>query len=100
MFQRIRTIVAVLAASALLCGSATAAAVDQGLSAREHETPLFLDMVLLRPAGLLLTTMGTALFVATSPIVLITRPTDIGKPFMALVARPFAYTFMDELGEH
>ena len=100
MFHRIRTIVALLAASALLCGSAMAAPFNQGLSGPEKETPLFLDMLVLRPGGLVLTAVGTVLFVATSPIVLVTRPTDIAKPFKALVARPFAYTFMDELGEH
>lgn len=100
MFQRIRTIVAVLAASALLCGSVAAAPIEEGLSATAKATPLFFDMLVLRPGGLMLTAVGTVLFVATSPIVLITRPTDIAKPFKALVARPFAYTFMDELGEH
>ena len=102
MSPRIRTIAAVLAASALFIGSAApaAAALDQGLEATARATPVLLDMFVLRPLGLVLTTMGTAAFVLTSPLVLITRPTDIAKPFKLMVARPFMYTFGDALGEH
>ncbi len=82
MSHQIRTVAAVLAASAVLLGSAApaSAGIDQGLGAMARTTPVF--------------------FVATSPLVLITRPTDIAKPFKVLVARPFTYTFVDALGEH
>ncbi len=102
MSQRIRTVAAVLAASAVLFGSAAPAmaSLDEGLSAAARTTPVLLDMMVLRPLGLMLTTVGTVFFVATSPILLVTRPTDIAKPFKELVARPFKYTFVDALGEH
>ncbi len=102
MSHQIRTVAALLAASAILLGSAApaAAAINEGLRAAERSMPVLLDMLVMRPLGLLLTTMGTVFFVATSPLVLITRPTDIAKPFKVLVARPFTYTFVDALGEH
>ncbi len=102
MPHQIRTVAAVLAASAVLLGSAAPAAAsnDPGLRAAERATPVFFDMVVLRPLGLALTAMGTVVFFATSPLVLITRPTDIARPFKVLVAGPFRYTFVDALGEH
>ncbi len=102
MPHQIRPVAAVLAASAVLLGSAApaAASTDQGLGATDRSTPVVLDMMVMRPLGLLLTTMGAVFFVATSPLVLITRPTDIARPFKELVARPFTYTFVDALGEH
>ncbi len=102
MSHQIRTVAAVLAASAVLLGSAApaAAGIDQGLGAMARSTPVFFDMVVLRPLGFALTAMGMVVFAATSPLVLITRPTDIARPFKVLVARPFKYTFVDALGEH
>lgn len=58
------------------------------------------DVLILRPLGLLATITGTALFVASAPFVLITRPTQIGVPFNYLVVRPARYTWVDPLGEH
>jgi hypothetical protein len=59
-----------------------------------------LDALFLRPIGLVMTAVGTVLFVPTAGIVSLTRPTDLPKPFRVLVARPFHYTFLDPLGEH
>lgn len=102
MFHRSRSIVAALAATAvLLAGAAPALAyTDEGLAAKRKETPWLLDAVVLRPVGLLLTLGGAVAFVPAGALVGLTRPTDIGKPFEQLVANPFRYTFMDPLGEH
>ncbi len=102
MSHQFRAMAAVLAASAVLFGSVApaAASIIEGMEATERSTPVLLDVMVLRPVGLVLTTLGTVFFVATSPLVLITRPTDIAKPFKVLVARPFTYTFVDALGEH
>jgi hypothetical protein len=102
MFRRSRSLVAALAATAVLLGSAAPALAytDEGLAATRKETPWLLDAVVLRPVGLLLTLGGAVAFVPAGAIVGLTRPTDIGKPFEQLVANPFRYTFMDPLGEH
>ena len=55
---------------------------------------------LLRPAGFVSLVVGTGLFIATSPIVLITRPHEIGKPFKSLVVRPAKYLWVDPIGGH
>jgi len=59
-----------------------------------------LDALVLRPLGLLMTVTGFVAFVAYSPIVVITRPTDIAEPFKSLVLAPARYTWVDPLGYH
>ncbi|MBW1687558.1 MAG: hypothetical protein JRS35_21185 [Deltaproteobacteria bacterium] len=102
MLGRIRGFTAALVASAvLLSGAAPALAfTDEGLAASERHTPALFDAFVLRPMGLLITAVGAVAFVPAGAFVGITRPTDIGKPFHALVAVPFRYTFLDPLGEH
>jgi hypothetical protein len=104
MLQTARLLTAALVATALLTGSVGPAAAasydDQGLEATKKDTPILLDALILRPVGLALTAVGTALFVPAAAVVGATRPTDVGKPFQMLVANPFRYTFMDPLGQH
>ncbi len=102
MTQRTRGFVAALAAiTVLVAGAAPALAYqDEGLEATQQATPALLDALILRPVGLLMSLGGTVMFIPAGAFVGLTRPTDIGKPFNALVANPFRYTFMDPLGEH
>jgi hypothetical protein len=102
MFSQARGFVAALAAAAVLAMGATPALAiqDEGLEATRKQTPVLLDALVLRPLGLVLTLGGVVAFVPTGAIVGLTRPTDLGKPFRALVGKPFRYTFMDALGEH
>ncbi len=104
MREPVRSFVAALAAVALLLGSVGSAAAgtfdDEGLEATQRETPVLLDAFVLRPIGLVLTAVGTGLFVPAAAVVGLTRPTDVGRPFQLLVANPFRYTFIDPLGQH
>jgi hypothetical protein len=104
MLQPARSLTAGLLAAALLIGSVGSAAAanfdEQGMEATKRETPVLLDAFILRPVGLALTAVGTALFVPAAAVVGATRPTDVGKPFQMLVANPFRYTFIDPLGQH
>ena len=78
----------------------TLQSVDPDLVASEKETPILLDAMVLRPLGLVLTAVGAAAFVIPGAFTMMTRPTDIGKPFKVLVGNQFRYTFMDPLGAH
>ena len=104
MFGPARSFTAALVAAALLVGSAGSAGAtvfeDEGMEAAQKDTPIVLDALILRPVGLVLTAVGTVLFVPAAAIVGATRPVDIGKPFQMLVANPFRYTFIDPLGQH
>lgn len=67
----------------------------------EHQpASVGMDMVILRPMGLLATGVGAVLAVPATLVCLITVPTQVHKPFDFLVMRPARYTFADPIGSH
>jgi len=61
------------------------------------DVSIIVDLLILRPVGLVATVAGVIIFV---PSLLISLPTgSVGKTFNALVARPASYTFWRTLGE-
>jgi hypothetical protein len=63
--------------------------------------PMAFDALVMRPIGLLMTVVGTAVYlVPVAPIVALTRPTDIAKPIPYLIGAPARFTFKDPLGHH
>jgi hypothetical protein len=59
-----------------------------------------LDVLILRPVGLIVTIGGAVAYGVTAAIVGITRPKDIAKPLEPLVLAPARYTFVDPIGHH
>ena len=101
MSNRLRQILAVTAAVLLFSTVFSTSAMAE----REYHTDAAnasatVDVLVLRPAGFLSLIVGTGLFLALSPIVLITRPHEIGIPFKELVVRPARYLWVDPLGGH
>ena len=101
MSNRLRRILAVTAAtllfSTVFSTSGMAQTRAQGDAAN---APATVDVLLLRPAGFVSLIVGTGLFLVLSPIVLITRPHEIGTPFKELIVRPAKYLWVDPLGGH
>jgi len=98
MPARFRSALAVFAALLVLMTSAVpAAAYGTDESAN---TPIVFDAVIMRPLGFVTLAFGTSLFIASLPLVAVTRPQDIGKPWDALVASPARFIWKDELGGH
>jgi hypothetical protein len=64
-----------------------------------HTSPV-VDALFLRPMGLIATLTGAVIFIAATPIFVLTRPTQIAEPFRALVLAPARYTWVDPLGDH
>jgi hypothetical protein len=108
MLARTRSFVAALTIAALLFGSAAPAFAGDDLTGLERaddgyeaSVPVVLDVLLLRPLGLLMTAGGLVLYAfPVLPITAVTRPTQIWKPLGPLVATPARYTFSDPLGSH
>lgn len=104
MSRILRSFVAGAMTSALLLSSAAPALADMtsvsGNAEQEHSVPVLFDAMFLRPVGLIVTALGTASFCVIAPFVALTRPTDIGTPFRALVMAPARYTWVDPLGYH
>lgn len=101
MSNRLRRLAALLAAALLIQSAfvSTAGANTMTPGQRSNASPV-VDVMLLRPAGFLSLAVGTGLFLVTAPIVLITRPHEIEKPFKQLVVRPAKYVWVDPLGGH
>ena len=110
MLDRFRRIIAASCAAALLAGvciPSAAMAEDSGYltssssAATERTSNPVADLLFLRPLGLATTAVGALLFVLpVLPITLLTRPSEIDKPFNTFVVRPAKYTWIDPLGSH
>ncbi len=97
MSIRLRRILAAVSAVLLLSTAATAQTISQGDAAN---APAVMDVMLLRPMGFVSLVVGSGIFLAITPLVLITRPHEIGRPFNALVAKPALYLWRDPIGGH
>jgi hypothetical protein len=112
MLDQFRRITAALCAVALLAGicipgAAMAEDVDYSFLtststiATDRTSNPVADLLFLRPLGLATTAFGTLAFIfPILPLTLLTRPTEIGKPFNTFVVRPAKYTWIDPLGTH
>lgn len=105
MLARIRSFVAALSIIALVLGSSTPALASSSHLADDEsvpgQVPVVLDVLILRPLGLLMTGAGLMIYAfPVLPITAVTRPTQIFKPLGPLVATPARYTFSDPLGQH
>lgn len=103
MSRPVRSFFAALVTSALLFSQVAPALAANSVNAMEEEersVPVLFDAMILRPIGMLVTGVGAVAFCAVAPLMAITRPTDLGKPFQALVMRPARFTWVDPLGTH
>jgi len=101
MVRNLRGFIAalVIAASVLAHGAAARADSVTG-HVGDSSVPVVLDALIMRPLGFVVMCGGFVAYVIGAPIMAITRPTDMGKPFKSLVALPARYVFVDPLGHH
>lgn len=67
----------------------------------ESTSPAALDVLVLRPLGIVGLAISTGLFLApVAPLTLITKPGEIGAPFDKMVMDPVRYLVKDPIGEH
>ena len=101
MSNRIRRSVAAVTAALLLSTLATtpSSAQTRAQGDAANASPV-LDVMLLRPVGFVSLVVGVGLMAALTPIVLITRPHEINKPFEQLVLKPARFLWVDPIGGH
>jgi hypothetical protein len=101
MSNRIRRSVAAVTAALLLSTVATTPSFAQTRAQGDaaNASPV-LDVMLLRPVGFISLVVGVGLMAALTPIVLITRPHEINKPFEQLVVKPARFLWVDPIGGH
>ena len=87
-----------LTLSLAVAPTASASSIED-MDAVGHVNPV-LDVLLLRPLGIVATALGVGLFAVGLPILAITRPTDLGPPAEVLIMKPIQYTWIDPIGDH
>lgn len=101
MSNQFRRILAVTATILLLSAVLSSSAMGEMRTQTDaSNAPAAMDVLVLRPVGFISLLLGTALFFALAPMVLITRPHEIGIPFKELVVRPAKYLWADPIGGH
>ena len=101
MSIRFRRILAVMAAVLMFSTACSSTALGQTRSQGDvANAPAVIGVMLRRPAGFISLVIGTVLFVGLAPIVLVTRPHEIGTPFEPLIVRPAKYIWVGPLGGH
>ncbi|MDP6979733.1 MAG: hypothetical protein QF570_14195 [Myxococcota bacterium] len=110
MLNQFRRFTAVICITALIAGivlpSTASADGNSFINSSDSEannmtTPIMVDLVVLRPVGLVSMAVSTVLFVVpVLPLTLITRPSEVAKPFDAMVMEPARFVWSDPLGTH
>jgi hypothetical protein len=98
MLQPARALTAALVAAALLLGPVGSAGASA--TAEADSVPVVVDALLLRPLGFGVMCLGFLTYAVGAPIMAITRPTDMHRPFNSLVILPARFVFVDPLGRH
>ena len=91
---------ALIAVALLLVQAAPVAATTGQTIENRGKTNLFADMLILRPLGLAMVGVSTAVWLGMAPLVALIRPRDLDDSMEYLILRPVRYTFVDPLGHH
>jgi len=92
--------VVLLVAVLFLCATSLVHAAEDSYMARTEDVSaeaMIADGLLLRPAGIAATVLGTVVFVVTLPFSIPTR--SVGKAAQKLIVDPARYTFVRPLGQ-
>jgi hypothetical protein len=90
-----------MACAAILAEPAAASSYNsRGASEYNDEVPVVLDAFLMRPIGIGVTAVGFATWAVFSPVMAVTRPTDMAKTFKSYVINPARFTWVDPIGYH
>ena len=98
--QRLTALLCTTVLVVAMATSAGAAAMEGRSDDESGRVSPTVDALFLRPLGFVSLVTGVVLFVPTGAMTLITRPTDIAKPFKSLIINPALYVWADPLGQH
>lgn len=62
--------------------------------------PAMIDVMLIRPLGLVMLGVSSALFVPAAGITAITRPDQMDLAYDAFIRKPARFVFVDPIGSH
>jgi len=101
MLRHLRTLLAAFAVAGMLAVPATSAFAASNVELVENQkAPPMVDLLLMRPLGLVMLGASAALWVPAQTFTMMIRPKDYMKPIDALLKRPAKFVFVDPLGGH
>jgi hypothetical protein len=100
MLRRLRIVAAAIAAFALLGAAAPASAGSAMDDIDPNSVPASVDLILLRPIGLVTTAVGAVAFVPAAAVTALFHRQSIPAVFDILVRGPYEFTFVDPIGAH
>lgn len=100
MLRRFRIVAAAVAAFALLGAAGPASAGGTLDNVDPNSVPMSVDLILLRPIGLVATAVGAAAFVPAAAVTAVFHHESIPSVFDTLVRGPYEFTFVDPIGAH
>lgn len=101
MLRHLRTLLAALAVVGMLAVPATSAFAGTDVELIENKkAPPMVDLVLMRPLGLVMLATCAALWVPAQTLTMMVRPQDYMKPIDYMLKRPAKFVFVDPLGGH
>jgi len=98
-----RTFLFGLAIAGLLAAPMASLAATSAATSDEREAvpaPAMMDVLVLRPLGMLALATGALLWVPAAGITVMARPQDLGVTTEDLVLKPFRFVFEDPIGTH
>lgn len=99
-FVALCTVALIVAGGAGASFANSDASYEAALPAENATSPVWFDVLILRPIGLAILVDGILLFVPAAIVTGITRPQEMGSVFESLVVAPARYVWSDGLGEH
>jgi hypothetical protein len=101
MLRHLRTLFAALAMVGMLAAPATSAFAASGTDLIENEkAPPMIDLMLMRPLGLVGLAVSAVVWLPTQLFTLMIRPQDRQKPIDYMLKGPAWFVFVDPLGTH
>jgi hypothetical protein len=99
MLRRIRLVAAAIAAFAMLGAAVPASASDLD-NIDPNSVPAPVDLILLRPLGVVATAAGAVAFVPAAAVTAVFHHQSVPSVFNLLVRGPYEFTFVDPIGAH
>ena len=101
MLRHLRTLLAALAVVGMLAVPATSAFAGTNVDLIENaKSPPMVDLLLMRPLGLVMLAGSAALWVPAQAATMLVRPKDYMVPIEHMLVKPAKFVFVDPLGGH
>ena len=98
--RSIRSFLAACAVVALVAGPASAVPNERVDHVESAAAPPMMDILVLRPVGLVGLALSSALWVPAEPMTVCINPTEWKVPVDHLLTKPARYVFVDPIGSH